>query len=67
MIQDSVDMTIKTLSSHIRRDKRIADAIEKEHADNTDKMDTVKSLRNKVRRMRTARRVLEDYNGCWEM
>lgn len=67
MTQDSVDITIKTLSHHISRDKRIADEIEKECGGDTDKLNTVKRLRNKVRRMGTARKVLKDYNGCWEI
>ena len=65
--QASVDLTIKTLSHRINRDKRIANSIEADCGDNPDKLSTVKSLRNKVRRMGTARKVLKDYNGCWEI
>ena len=65
--QDSVDITIKTLTHRIRRDKRIADSIEADCGDDADKLGTVKSLRNKVRRMGTARKVLKDYDGCWEI
>ena len=67
MIQQSVDTTIKTLSQRIVRDKRMADSIEADCGGDVNKLNTVKSLRNKVRRMGTARKVLKDYNGCWEI
>lgn len=59
--QKSVNHVIDILSSHIRRDKNIANDIEKANKN----PDTVKSLRAKVRRMGTARKVLKDYGGCW--
>ena len=66
-IQVSVDITIKTLSHRISRDKRIADSIETDCGYNADKLNTVKSLRNKVRRMGTARKVLREDKGCREI
>ena len=60
--RQAVEKVIDILTVRISREKNMIVGLEEDGA----RPDVVKSLRAKIRRMGSARRILKDYRGCWE-